>query len=223
MSFSQRAGLSFLPLLSRIVLGTAFLFSGWYHCFNTVSFSDAELSRIEAFQASTSTAATVIPVVWQAGTDADLSDDPETPPAAAPSAAPSAGPNDRPAVYRLAMDLSDWGVTSGVVPLAWGIVVFEMIAGALVLLGLFTRLWGFLLACLLGAAFAFTSVKANDMFEMNPFAWRGQPAHFYEMYFQAAGFVLAIGLALTGSGVLALDNLVFGRREKAAPPKAAAS
>ena len=220
MSFSQRAGSSFLPLLSRIVLGTAFLFAGWYHCFTTVSFTDAELTRIEALQASASVKPTVIRAAWQEGTDADQSDDPETPPAETSDASSA---NHRPAVYHIAMDLSDWGVTSGVVPLAWGIVVFEIIAGALVLLGLFTRLWGFLLACLLGSAFAFTSVKANDMFSMNPFMWRGQPDHFYEMYFQLAGFVLAFGLALTGSGVLALDSMVFGARDKAAAPPPSAS
>ncbi len=38
-----------------------------------------------------------------------------------------------------------------------------------------------------------------------------------------SALVLAIGLALTGSGVLALDNLVFGSREKGAPPQASAS
>ena len=218
MSFSQSAGSSFLPLLSRIVLGTAFLFAGWYHCFAQVDFSDAELTRIDAMKSSASAPVQVNQVAWEEGTDADLSDDPETPRAAAASS------NARPAVYRIAMDLSDWGVKSGLVPLAWGIVVFQMIAGALVLLGLFTRLWGFLLACLLGATFAFSSVRANEMFSMNPFDWRGEPAQFHEMYFQLAGFVLAFGLALTGSGVLALDKLVFGERVKvAAQPPASGS
>ncbi|MDG2424013.1 MAG: DoxX family protein [Phycisphaerales bacterium] len=213
MSFSQATGTTFMPLLSRIVLGSAFLLSGWYHCFSTGDFTPAQQDQIKQMQASVGHGATKARVVvLQDGDGGDA----ETPPAAEPKPAddpPAAKePEGTRAMYRIALDLHQWGI-KGAVPLAWGIAVFEIVAGALVLLGLFTRLWGFLLACLIGAGFALTSVQEHGMFQDNPFQWRGNPAAYYEMYFQAAGFVLALGLFLVGPGVLALDSVVFGRRQ----------
>ena len=227
MSFSQRAGCAFLPLLSRLVLGSAFLFAGWFHCFGSVSYSGSERSQIESFQSSNQPAPTRWLVAWQDSSEAPAAGGSQSAASGdgVASSSSSADASDRrPAVYRIALDLQRWGVTQGVVPLAWGLAVFEIVAGALVLLGLFTRLWGGLLAVLIGASFAMSNVQAQGMFEINPFAWRQDPAAFYDLYFHASGFVLALGLLLVGSGVLALDSVVFKRREPttAAPAKPAA-
>ena len=219
MSFSQTAGYSFLPLLSRIVLGTAFLFAGWYHCFGSVSYSTSQLEQIEAFQSRDALVSAWHQAAWQ-----DAATGPADAPAAAtadpPPAASSSSSNDRPAVYHIALDLQRWGLTSGAVPLAWGIAVFEIVAGSLIFVGLFTRLWGALLAGLIGASFAMSNVQAQGMFDVSPFTWRQDPAAYYDLYFHAAGFVLALGLLLVGSGVLSLDSMVFKRRETSATPAA---
>lgn len=224
MSFSRATGATFMPLLSRIVLGSAFLLSGWYHCFSTASFTPPEQDRIHEMQASAGTTdASLRLAVFQDGdaAQADAVPAEEAKPAEAKpaEAKPAEAKKGTRAVYRIALDLDHWGIQKGAVPLAWGIAVFEIVAGALVLVGLFTRLWGFLLAGLLGAWFVLTSVQRNGMFDTNPFQWRGDPASYFEMYFQASGFVLAIGLFLVGSGVLALDNIVFGRRQEKAGAK----
>jgi len=209
MSFSQSTGTAFMPLLSRIVLGSAFLLAGWYHCFSDGSFTADELDQIKSMQTSSSSSAAVAKaVVLQDESDASASSGADDSSAAAESSDDDS--NGTRAVYRIALDLKQWGI-DGAVPLAWGVAVFEIVAGGLVLIGLFTRLWGFLLAVLIGATFVMTSVQRDGMFDMNPFHWRGDPSTFNEMYFQAAAFVLAVGLMLVGPGVLALDSIVFGR------------
>ena len=140
-----------------------------------------------------------------------------------PVETPAASEEGTRAVYKIALDLHYWGIQKGLVPLAWGIAVFEVVAGALILLGLFTRIWGLLLAVLIGGAFALTSVQQNEMFQMNPFHWRSDSAMYYEMFFQAAAFVLAFGLFLVGPGILSLDGLVFGRKKEQSAAKPAAS
>ena len=65
MSISQSAGTRFIPLLSRIVLGAAFFFSGWYHCFSMGDFTPAEQSQIKAMQAGGSATSSTQLVRWQ--------------------------------------------------------------------------------------------------------------------------------------------------------------
>lgn len=239
MSISQSAGTRFLPLLSRIVLGTAFFFSGWYHCFSMGEFTPSQEEQIKSMQAGGIDSSSTQLVRWQwdgvvdaAKSQAEESKKADEDKSAAESKkadedksekTSAASEDGTRAVYKIALDLHYWGIQKGTVPLAWGIAVFEVVAGALVLLGLFTRIWGLLLAVLIGGAFALTSVQQNEMFQMNPFHWRADSAMYYEMFFQAAAFVLAFGLFLVGPGILSLDCLVFGRKKDQPAAKPAAS
>ncbi len=226
MSISQSAGTRFLPLLSRIVLGAAFFFSGWYHCFSMGEFTPSQQEQIKEMQAGSPDSSTQL-VRWQwedvvdaAKSQAEASKKPADD---KPAETPAASEDENRAVYKIALDLHYWGIQKGAVPLAWGIAIFEVVAGALIFLGLFTRLWGFLLAVLIGGAFALTSVQQNEMFQMNPFNWRSDSALYYEMFFQTAAFVLAFGLFLVGPGILSLDALVFGGKKEQPAAKPAAS
>lgn len=215
MSFSRTAGITIVPLLSRIVLGAAFLLSGWYYCFSDTVFTPDELDRIDAVQAETARTGASIQLVSFLG-DGDEAADEADP-------AHTTDPHARRAVYRIALDLQSWGIEKGSVPLAWGIAVLEIVAGALTLVGLFTRLWTLLLAVLIAAAFVMTSVQQHGLFDMSPFTWRADSATYFQLFFQAAGFVLALGLLLTGPGVLAVDNMVFGKSQPAGGGSPAAS
>ncbi len=225
MSISQSAGTRFIPLLSRIVLGAAFFFSGWYHCFSMGEFTSSERDQIKAMQAGGPKGSSVQLVRWQwdgvidaANSQSEASKESDIEPPKTPVVSEE---GDR-AVYKIALDLHYWGIQKGLVPLAWAIAVFEIVAGALILLGLFTRIWGVLLAILIGGTFALTSVQQNEMFQMNPFHWRSEATLYCEMFFQGAAFVLAFELFLVGPGILSLDGLVFGRN-KNQPAKPAAS
>ena len=227
MSISQSAGTRFIPMLSRIVLGAAFFFSGWYHCFSTGDFTPAQRTQIKAMQAGGPNASSTQLVRWQwdgvvdaAKSQSKAAGDSDQVKSSDDAATSKAG--DR-AVYQIALDLQYWGIQKGLVPLAWGIAVFEIVAGALVFLGLFTRLWGLLLAILIGGTFALTSVQQNEMFQMNPFHWRSDGVLYFEMFFQAATFVLALSLFMVGPGMLSLDSVVFGRNKVQTAKPAAAS
>lgn len=232
MSISQSAGTRFIPLLSRIVLGAAFFFSGWYHCFSMATFTPSQKEQIKEMQATgpDSSSTKLVRWQWDGVVDAAKSQAEDSNKEAAkkvdddkPADTSATSEDGTRAVYKIALDLHYWGIQKGAVPLAWGIAVFEVVAGALVLLGLFTRIWGFLLAVLIGGAFTLTSVQQNEMFQMNPFHWRADSMLYYEMFFQAAAFVLALGLFMVGPGILSLDSLVFGRNKEQPAAKPAAS
>jgi len=94
-------------------------------------------------------------------------------------------------------------------------VAAELIGGTLILLGLFSRLWGLVLAGVMSVAFWLTSW---------PLLAGGDPwtvlfslpiADFNRLFCQAGLFVLAIGVFLTGPGAASIDRAIF-RREDAA-------
>jgi uncharacterized membrane protein YphA (DoxX/SURF4 family) len=89
----------------------------------------------------------------------------------------------------------------------------ELIGGALLLLGLFGRLWGLAFAIEMAGAFYLTSM--DSYFSTGVFTTaRGADgfALFNQVFAQAGLFVLAFGILLTGPGPLSLDRLFFGRR-----------
>lgn len=94
--------------------------------------------------------------------------------------------------------------------MAWMAAMTELVAGALLAIGLFSRLWGFALACVMGVAFYLTSWPALVAVGFRPLAM--DPAQFSTTMLQSALFVLSFGVFLTGAGPLSLDRLLFGGR-----------
>jgi len=96
----------------------------------------------------------------------------------------------------------------------------ELMGGALLLVGLFSRIWGFGLAIAMGMAMYLTGTAADYwsmLISQGPFAI-GLPQNamlFGHFFMQAALFVLAFGVFLTGPGPLSIDRLLFGA---ATPP-----
>ena len=232
MSCTAFAGTRFMPLLSRVVLGVAFFFSGWHLCFQEVTFTTEQIKRLEGV-----TAVAVPAALIQEG-DGDQGDKAD-PPAAEPaetaekaSAKPIAPigpftpkaetpPADegllRPAAARLTLGLRDAGFEGWSEPVAWGAAVVQLLGGALIFVGLLTRVWAFLMAIMLGASFWFISVQSAAMFDLNPFDWAADGAAFQGMFFTLAMFVLAFGVLLTGPGMLAVDTLLWPGKA-ASPP-----
>lgn len=84
----------------------------------------------------------------------------------------------------------------------------ELIGGVMILIGLFSRLWGLALSCVMGVAFYLTSLpvlQTTAILEMGE--------KFGSISLQLALFVLAFGILLTGPGPLSLDRLLFSRSE----------
>lgn len=97
------------------------------------------------------------------------------------------------------------------VTMAWIAALTELLGGALLLIGLFSRVWGLGLAITMGVAFYMTSLPG--LMESGVFAvaadMTGGYAAYNRMYVQLALGVLALGVFLTGPGPLSLDRLLF--------------
>jgi uncharacterized membrane protein YphA (DoxX/SURF4 family) len=227
MSCATLAGTRLIPLLSRIVLGGAFFFAGWHACFNEVTFTPQEIHILEGGSA--------VPVqVSLEQTPAE----PATPAAATPetpaasetpaSGDPAADADPRPlgpfakatpveagimraAAERITLQLRHGGVGEFSEPLAWAAAVASLVGGVLIFVGILTRFWAFTMAVMLGASFWFASVVDAGMFATDPFAWTSNPDSFNQMFSTLAFFVLALGLLLTGPGMLGFEGVFRSR------------
>jgi uncharacterized membrane protein YphA (DoxX/SURF4 family) len=123
-----------------------------------------------------------------------------------------AGQDDGPAVrarrlYRIALMLDAAGWPDKLKPgwMAWAAAGAECVGGALILIGLFSRVWGLSLAVTMGFAFWLTS--------MGPVADYGIFAlpipDFNRVFAQVGLFVLAAGVLMTGAGGVSLDRALF--------------
>ena len=115
------------------------------------------------------------------------------------------------AVNRLIMHFQTWDTDRWAQPLGWAVAIFQLLGGVMLLLGLCTRIVALGVAVLIAGAFYQLTVKQNGMFEMNPFDWRLDSGMWYAITSQAALFVLALGLFLTGGGPLCIDSLLWRR------------
>jgi len=96
--------------------------------------------------------------------------------------------------------------------MSWLAALTEFVGGCMLLIGLFSRVWGLGLAIAMSVAFYLVSMNTFQMLGMSPLEW-GKPENafaFSTMVVQAALFVLAFGIFLTGPGPLSLDRILFG-------------
>jgi uncharacterized membrane protein YphA (DoxX/SURF4 family) len=86
----------------------------------------------------------------------------------------------------------------------------ELIGGSMLLLGLFSRVWGLGLAIAMGVAFYLVSMKMNLIFQTHPLVFSEDPFKASTAGIQLSLFVLAFGVFLTGAGPLSIDRMLFG-------------
>jgi uncharacterized membrane protein YphA (DoxX/SURF4 family) len=100
----------------------------------------------------------------------------------------------------------------------------ELVGGSLLLIGLFSRVWGVGLAIAMGMAFYLTTMQTY--FDIGPLRVGGGmgPLNgaigfdnfklFNTVFVQLGLFVLAFGVFLTGPGPLSFDRILFGGRRE---------
>jgi uncharacterized membrane protein YphA (DoxX/SURF4 family) len=226
MSYAVITGTRFIPLLCRIVLGAAFFFSGWHLCFQEVSFTPEQIQLLDGAPAE-GAAAIAVPVAMVQDDNTKKADTSAVKPAEPVQAAASLpiaplGPLapkhakdsvddglSRHAAARLTLGLREAGFDGWAEPVAWGVAVAQLLGGALIFVGLLTRLWAFVMVVMLGASFWFITIERAGMFDRNPFEWAADVAAFQEMFFVLAMFVLSFGVLCTGPGMLALDAVLW--------------
>jgi uncharacterized membrane protein YphA (DoxX/SURF4 family) len=245
MTFSQYAGVAIVPTLSRIVLCLAFVSTGYNKVFKQAEYTAEEATRLQALgvNVTPSAAPGATPTASLDGSrvfrpasyiqDGGQPTDPDTTPPqtqtpvqTAPAASDPSGTVIIPGsplppgtyraagMYKVALILSSAGWRQPVW-LARLAAYTELVGGALLALGLFSRIWGLGLAIAMAVAFYLVSVQGNQVLNTDPRVFAEDIANFNTLYAQLGLFVLAFGIFLTGPGPLSLDRLLFGggRRE----------
>ena len=129
-------------------------------------------------------------------------------PATSPALSPLAPLTQR-GLYTLTL-LADRARIPFPVEIAWAVAGVQLVGGACVVLGLFSRVWGLLMSVILAALFVTTSlpvIKAQGPFSLG--------AEQQNMVLAQLGlFVLALGAFLVGPGAMSLDRAIFRRSRR---------
>lgn len=213
-----------VPTLARIILCAAFLTMGWNKLMYTTEFTGEQARTLIELGVGDQQAGTATPAAYQddaddaaGGDDSPLPDIPE-PPDDVVIDDPQTG--DQTVVAKrlhsvtLAVEGAGWSQPT---LLGWATALTELIGGALLLVGLFSRVWGLGLAIVMGVAFYMTSLPVlGDMGLFGMVVNAGGDFSAYNRMFAQLGLlVLAFGVALTGPGPLSLDRLLFRPRNNA--------
>ncbi|RLS46893.1 MAG: hypothetical protein DWH86_01735 [Planctomycetota bacterium] len=105
------------------------------------------------------------------------------------------------------------------IEIAWAVAGIQLVGGACVLLGLFSRVWGLLMSLILAALFVMTSlpiIKSQGAFTLG--------AEQQNLILAQLGlFVLALGAFLVGPGAMSLDRAIFRRSKRGSPKRKSSS
>lgn len=223
--FNNFCGTAIIPLLARIVLCAAFITAGW----NKLMYVD-EFTGEQAEMLIERGVDDVIRVMEPANVQDN---------AALDEAAANASANDVDHAEPTVEDIENGEriliakrlhhvtlilIAAGCeerwpVRLAWLLAITEFIGGALLLIGLFSRVWSLALAIAMLGALWWTSVPL--MGELGgPFAIAEDVHAFHAMYAQLGLLVLALTVLLAGPGPVSLDRMIFKshRRHPYPPP-----
>ena len=171
---------STMPFLYRLVIAAAMVTTGWFNCFGFVEVSSAQVTTLQELDIQ-------VRQVDKGG---------ET------TTQTTRG------IHRIVLLLHDewpqlggWGKL-----LAWTVSVFELLAGVLLFVGLFSRLSAFVVCVILGMALYLVSYKINGMFKMNPFDWPLHKEAFAQLFTEMSLIVLAFAIVVGGPGCLSIDR-----------------
>lgn len=238
MSFSNTAGTSIIPTLSRIVLCAAFIPAGYNKLFKEADFSGADADRLIELdiidaptQARLSTEPTIILTSWQEVAEdqeaaqppaeeepAVTEDDVEAAETASEADAEAEAPSTTGTLQArgvhnvtLMLDNAGWPAPKWLALLAaWT----ELLGGAFILVGFLSRVWGLGLAIAMGVAFYLTSMHAFGDVGFFNVLFGGNNDVLSPMFAQLGLFVLAIGVFMTGAGPLSLDRALFKKSDE---------
>ncbi|MCH2147378.1 MAG: DoxX family protein [Phycisphaerales bacterium] len=178
---------SFLPLLARLVIGAIMLTSGWVNCFGQIEIREGIAIDLAAMDIST---------YEQVSEDATgYSTDPNR------VVHTTRGLNRIVwLVHQKWPDIGSWATIIG--GCAAGA---QLLAGVLLIVGLFTRFATFLVLVASGGAVYLVAVHTHSMFTMNPFEWPLDSHRFMQLFAGLMLCVLSLQLLVSGAGGLSID------------------
>lgn len=220
MSASTFAAVHVVPLLARVVLCAAFVPAGYAKLFDRVDATPAEVARLEAIgwrwtpPPRDAGAGEAGSTAEAAGGARDLGSEPGS-----DHGSPGASTPRLRGCEKLALFLDAKGLPAPRMT-GWLVAIIEFVGGALVLLGLFSRLWALGLAGVMVGAVSMTTLEA---LKAHPFIHGMDMESSLKFMVQAALFVLSFGVFLTGPGGFSLDAILFGRSGGSGRPRATRS
>lgn len=183
-----------MPFLTRMVIAAAMLTSGWVNCFEQVQIRPAMAESLQSMDIQVLEIEPTPPVFDEAGATISVESQ-ET-------RFSTRGVNR---IVWLLHDywpeLGTWGTV-----IAWTAAVSQVLAGVLLLIGLFTRLAALVVCVATGMAVFIVSGNIHGMFSMNPFDWPLDSHRFIQLFAGLGLFTLSLGLLLGGPGGLSLDR-----------------
>jgi len=246
-AFRRSLSMNLAPLVLRLALGATFVWAGWPKVMVKDPFPPEALATLAnmgvdaAQRAAIGAPAAPNEGKAPAGALPEPSSAAEGPTvilaqqAAAPgrvyTPADFAGPIDLPRLYQVALALRQqsagdkplWPAALGgdpwAVRLAYAVAWTELLAGAFVLVGLFTPLSAFALAFVMGVAMWLTQIGPATLgggpsflgflpplekFAYNPAGWQS-------FVLQLSLFAIALSLVFSGAGAVSVDRWIFGR------------
>lgn len=130
---------------------------------------------------------------------------------------PPAGPTGEPAPAPMRLLPAELGTGSRPVYMAFTIAATEIIAGAMLLIGMLSRLWALAVACVMIGAIWLTGIgpamaSGDNVLGFLPnYPW-GDMSKWMPLLWQVSLLAMALAVFFAGSGALAVDNAMFGSR-----------
>jgi uncharacterized membrane protein YphA (DoxX/SURF4 family) len=193
---------SIMPLLARLVIAAAMLTSGWANCFGQIEIRTSIADGLRAMEIEVhdpEVEETPSPAEEEKVESAKLVSVESTP-------MPITNATTR-GVHRIVWiihekwpNLGGWGIF-----VAWSAAVAQLVAGVLLLVGLFTRFAALAICIAIGMAIYLVSGGIHGMFTMNPFDWPHDSHRFIQLFAGLGLFTLSLGLLFGGPGGFSLD------------------
>jgi len=213
--FSQQAAANFVPLLARIILFLAFVPIGWHHAMDMGNFGGDAGARLRELGIVADATPTPTPTrrtpdgiaLARTPTPRQLAQD--TPPI--PIAAADAAGYQTRALHELTLAFDNLRLPKPHI-WAWTVAIFELLGGAFLLVGLFSRIWA---GGLLIWSIALVGLSAGTLAQSWGSLWT--PTDPNSAFLRATALsqfsliVLSAGLLLTGPGKWSLDGFIFRR------------
>ena len=194
-----------MPLLARLVIAVAMLTSGWLNCFGQVQIRTEIADGLRAMDIEVRIPVQVeTPPIIEEGEE--VAEPPQESTAIRTTETTRGGNRIVWLIHDKWPDLRGWGTF-----IAWSAAVAQLIAGVLLLVGLFTRLAALTICIATGMAIYIVSDNVHGMFTMNPFDWPLHHARFSQLLTKLCLLVLALGIVVGGPGMFSIDRFQAAR------------
>lgn len=201
MNFASK---TFMPLLARLVIAAAMLTSGWLNCFGQVQIRPEIVDGLRSMEIEVREPFQEVEAMHMVEDGADSEASAETSEAVKPAVTKHTTRGVNRIVWLLHdrwPDLGGWGTF-----IAWAAAIAQLVAGVLLLVGLFTR-WAACAVCIAtGMAVYIVSGSIHGMFTMNPFDWPLDSHRFIQLFAGLGLFTLSLGLLFGGGGGFSIDQ-----------------